>query len=185
FGVFQKEFRYVSSSLSEEETLPDGNTRSIAWCVSRDSSYASLESWKILGEEQIKDLKGFLEKNNHNSFPYYDLFYSALGLTDPIAKFMVLYLVVLNLCKTGNRERQEDVDKFVLSIEPQVLTFNPFCPRKSCIPETIYTNLRNQVGHAPPNTMIQSTRIQSTREEMEKNLGGLIKITREIISRQP
>ena len=180
FGVFQKEFRCVSNSLSEEETLPDGNTKSTAWCVIRDSSYGiDFESWAILGEKQIEDLKEFVEKNNHDSFPSYDLFYSALGLTDPIAKFMVLYLIVLSIFT----DDQWKVDEFILSKESGesgVPTFPPHRPRKSGVPETIYTKLRNQVGHVRPGTTIQST-----REEMEKNLGGLIRITRKIISLQP
>lgn len=179
FSIFQQEFRCTSDHLIEDEPSTDGSAQEIKSRLGLGFGVTS-ESWITLGKQQMDSLKDSLEKNNHDSFPSYDLFYSALGLTDPIARFMVLYLIVLSLCKEGAKERQEDVDRFVLSIEPQVLTFPPFNPRRSGVQETIYTKLRNQVGHIQPGTTIQST-----REEMEKSLDELIKITREIISRQP
>jgi hypothetical protein len=178
-NVFQQEFQYVSDNLLEVMTLPDGSSQEIRWSVVGLGLGVTSESYMSLNEEQKNDMKESLEQINSDDLTYYDLFYSALSLTDPIAKFMVLYLIVLSTFT----DDQGKVDEFILSKqsgESGVPIFPPYRPRRSGIPETIYTKLRNQVGHIRPGTTIQST-----REEMEKNLGGLIRITRKIISLQP
>lgn len=176
FGLFHQSFRMVEDNLFEEKLLPDGSTKLIHHLRGGDGTGGSISIWIKLGSKQMTDVKKLVEQKHHNRFFYYDLFYFALGLTDPLSKFMALYSILLTLCS----DRQEKVDKFVISVEPSVATNPPYRKRKSGVLETIYTRLRNQVGHVRPGTTIEVT-----RNEMETNLSGLVAITQELIRLQP
>lgn len=129
-----------------------------------------------IGEQKTADLKKTLEQAAHRGFLFYDQFRAALSLGDPLARFMSLYNIVLSLCN----DSQEDVDAFVLSVDPATPTNAPFRPRRSGTPETVYTRLRNQVGHVRTGTTIDGT-----RAEMQANLSGLVKMAKTLIDRQP
>lgn len=121
----------------------------------------------------MSEIKSVLEEKPRPDCLYPDLFYFALGLTDPLSKFMALYSIVLTLCN----DRQEDVDRFVLATQPNVSINSPYKPRKLGTQETLYTRLRNQVGHVRPETTIEST-----RSEMQENLNGRVEITKKSIT---
>ncbi|UBF24846.1 hypothetical protein K9N68_24785 [Kovacikia minuta CCNUW1] len=175
FAVFQ-EFQLIEDDLTEEKLLPDGNTAVIHHCIVGVGIGVNTTSWTTLNFRQSVEVKKLLQKTYHFSLFYYDLFYSALGLTDPLAKFMALYSLLLTLC----HDKQENVDIFILKVQPTVSTNPPYRARKSGVPETIYTRLRNQIGHVRPGTTVEAT-----REEMEANLGELLKISKALISKQP
>lgn len=176
FGIFYRGFGLVEHALVEEQPQSDGSTKPLHHLGSTIAFVMKADVWKTLGPQQQADLKSLLEQVHHPGFLHYDLFHSALGLTDPLSRFMALYNIVLFLC----HDSQEDVDTLVLSIQPTVPTNAPFRLRRSGVQETVYTRLRNQVGHVRPGTTIEGT-----RAEMEANLSGLIEVTKELINRQP
>ncbi len=177
FGLFHQTFRLVRHSIVEEQLLPDESTKGIHHIiVGGMGDGGSVFIWQKLGSKHLTDLKNMLERKHHPGFLHYDLFYFAIGRTDPLSKFMTLYSIILTLC----HDKQENVDKFVLSVQPSVATNLPYRPRRSGLPETVYTRLRNQVGHVRPGTTIEGT-----ISEMEANMSNLVIITKELISRQP
>lgn len=176
FSVFHQPFRLVKDSLIEEQLSSDGSTKLIHHLQGGMRVGGSTSEWTNLGSKQVIELRNSLQKKLHSGFFYYDLFYFALGLSDPIAKFMALYSIVLSLCS----DKQEKVDQFILSQRPSVRTNPPHKSRKSGVQETIYTRLRNQVGHVRPGTTLQTT-----RSEIEENLSDFMEITKELINQQP
>ncbi len=169
FNVFHQNFKWVSDTLIEER--PDGNSEIIV--TLGIGVGMEIDSVTKLGEKSLSTLKDSLQKKPSESFPY-DQFYYALGLTDAISKFMALYNIVLTLCN----DRQEDVDRFVLEIQPDIPAHPPYKSRKSGIHETLYTRLRNQIAHVRPGSTIEST-----GREMEQILGGLIEVTKKRINK--
>lgn len=92
--------------------------------------------------------------------------------SDAVTRFMFLYNILLQL----HNDRQKQVDNFIRQETPTVsLSPRPDKPR---IVETVYTRLRNQVGHIragiPP---------EQTRTEIEDNVAALQKLVKVAISR--
>ncbi|MDB9488679.1 hypothetical protein PN492_19355 [Dolichospermum circinale CS-537/01] len=173
--VFKK-FRQVDEKIVEEQLQPDGSIREIFHNpepVLKIGGGAS-KQWLDFGSSQESEIKSLLEQDNLNRFIYCDLFCFAIELTDPISKFMILYYIILDLCN----DNQDDVDQFIISFEPNVPTNPPYRTRRSGVSETIYTRLRNQIGHAR-----RGTTMEHTRSEMATNLKGLIAIAKELIIR--
>lgn len=174
-GEFYHEFGLFEHALVEEQPQPDGSTKPLHQLGSSIGLMVKTNACKTLGPQQQAEVKVLLEKIHHHGFLHYDLFRAALGLSDPLSKFMALYNIVLSTCS----DNQENVDKFVISIQPKIPTNPPHRPRRSGVQETVYSRLRNQVGHIRPGTTIEGT-----RAEMEVNLSGLVEVTKELISRQ-
>ena len=170
FGVFHQRFRHVGDILVEEQSQPDGSIKTIHHLS--DSISTGCTAY-FRAKPSIEKVKSILQEKPRFNCLYYDQFYFALELTDPLSKFMALYNTVLTLCN----DRQEDVDRFVLATQPNVVTNSPYKSRKSGTQETLYTRLRNQVGHVRPQTTIEATRI-----EMSENLNGLVEITKKLIT---
>jgi len=89
---------------------------------------------------------------------------------------MSLYNIVLSL----SNDSQEDVDMLALNLDKATPTNAPFRPRKSGTNETVYTRLRNQVGHVR-----KGTTIEGTRAEMDQWISGLIGMAKHLIDQQP
>jgi len=179
FGVFHQRFRHVGESLVEEQSQPDGSTKTIHHLSDGISIGCIAYSWSKLSIERTSEIKSILEEKPRSDCLYSDLFYFALGLTDPLSKFMVLYLIVLTLCE----DNQKKVDQCVLKIQPTVSInprHKPLGKSKKELgetPETLYTRLRNQVSHVRPETTIETT-----KSEMQENLNGLVEITKKLIT---
>ena len=179
FGVFHQRFRHVGDILVEEQSQPDGSTKTIHHLSDGISTGCIAYSWTKLSIERTSEIKSVLEEKPRSDCLYSDLFYFALGLTDPLSKFMVLYLIVLTLCE----DNQKKVDQCVLKIQPTVSTnprHKPLGKSKKEFgetPETLYTRLRNQVSHVRPETTIETT-----KSEMEQSLSDFIKVTKEVIN---
>ncbi|MBN9519348.1 hypothetical protein J0H58_12635 [bacterium] len=112
--------------------------------------------------------------------PAKDAYYSQIRLIirqdDPVARFMHLYKILLSL-QGGSNHTQKQVDAFITSVEPTVQTvFNAHQGRG----ETIYTRLRNEVGHE-----IAGTTPATTRQGMERHVDRLLDHVKEAISRIP
>jgi hypothetical protein len=172
WGVFHQEFRLVGRSLVEERQLQDGSTQDVICAAGGTVSIGSAKIWQKLSRVETEEFKELLERGYPHSYNY-DFFYFAVGLEEPISKFMCLYNIMLSLCN----DDQKQVDKFIRDIQPGV-ELSP-SPKSSKKKETVYTRLRNEVAHSRP-----STTIQATREEIKKNLDGFIGLIREIIFRR-
>jgi len=102
----------------------------------------------------------------------YSAFRFAANQEDAVARFMFLYNILLQL----HDDNQRQLDRFVRQQAPRV----PQSPRpdKPSVMETVYTRLRNQVGHrrsrAAPG---------QTRSEIEDNVGSFQELVRTAISR--
>ena len=124
-----------------------------------------------LGEDTRKDLARILEQ----AYTHHDL-YSAYRFagnqSDPVARFMFLYNILLQL----NSDSQQQVDVFICSEMPSV----PRSPRpdRRNIIETVYTRLRNEVGHRRPGTSPEQT-----RREIQDNVAPFQELVRTAISR--
>jgi len=175
FCEFHQEFRVINKFLEVEIRLPDGSAQTAIYDAVGMMQMVSAEAPKKLNETQVEQLKELLERSYPHSYNY-DFFYFAVGLEEPISKFMCLYNIMLSLCN----DDQEEVDDFICKMQPGVATsISPIKSKKKEKKETVYTRLRNEVAHSRPGTTIQAT-----RKEIEKNLDGFIRLTREIIVRR-
>jgi hypothetical protein len=175
FNTLFQSFRKVDDNIVKEELQADGTKQTIIYAFFGIGMGFNVDLDHIATNQQLLEVKQLLEQKNHNGLTYHNLFYSALNFKDPLSKFMALYSIVLTLCK----DSQEKVDQFILAFQPSIMTNSPHRPRRSGVSETIYTRLRNEVGHIRPHTTIEQT-----EQEMEKNLNGLILVVKELISRQ-
>lgn len=165
-GSFRlKEHALVKIEPESEPVHELGNTLGL---------FCKVDIVKSLNDSQVKEIETLLSQNNHAGYENYELFRSALSLTDPLSKFMALYNIVLAL----SGDTQEAVDTFILAVQPDIATNPPFHTRRSGIDETVYTRLRNEIGHKR-----EGTTLEKTRNEMDANLSGLIKVTLAIIKR--
>ena len=124
-----------------------------------------------LGKCGRDDLQKHLEAEiNASQISYFEMFKSTMAMNETISKFMLLYFIALSICN----DKQEKVDKKILRHQPSTPTNEPYGRRKT--PETIYTRLRNEIGHRRPGTSIEGT-----RKEMQANLNGLMNAVKYLI----
>jgi hypothetical protein len=102
------------------------------------------------------------------------LYRSARASTTQIEEFLHLYSMLLHLVSG----RQKEVDAFITEVEPTVA--KSVSPMDGKTVETIYTRLRNEVGHRRP-----ATTMQGTRAEMVAHVDGLRKVVRAAIAAFP
>lgn len=120
-------------------------------------------------------LKMELERASFPGERNFGLFRVALDSESPVEAFMVLYNILLML----NNDKQKDVDAFIVSEEPAVLqTQKP--GRKRGVLETVYTRLRNELGHKRPKVDLVATKAQ-----MAGHLGGLTALAKKTIELHP
>lgn len=127
---------------------------------------------KSVAPTDVPQLKPQLETAPPRREPYLAQFRWIMCQDDPVARFMHLYKILLSL-EGGPNATQKQVDAFITGLEPAVQTiFNP--NPKVNRHETIYTRLRNEVGHEIPGTTPASTR-QGMEQHVDK-LAGHVKI---------
>lgn len=127
-------------------------------------------------ESEIPTLRAILERPQTTKDAYYGRFRWILQRSDPVARFMHLYSILLSLAG-GPNHTQRSVDAFITANESGVQTvFNSHQNRH----ETIYTRLRNEVGHELPNTTPQST-----QDGMEQHIDRLIDHVKAAIAALP
>ena len=88
---------------------------------------------------------------------------------------MILYHILLMLYN----DRQPDVDAFIVSADPRVPQ-TPDPRQGTSRKETIYTRLRNELGHKRP-----GVNLDNTRSEMTGRADGLKALTKRAIELQP
>lgn len=105
---------------------------------------------------------------------YYMMFYAAMG-TSGIGKYLLLYLILL----THFQDEQRQVDNFIRKHEAGVVeTPRPTLKQGGTpVSETVYTRLRNEVGHHRPGVS-QTT----TMQEIEQHTPGLIALVKKMIA---
>jgi hypothetical protein len=130
---------------------------------------AGVGEYLILGEKvtmvlgtTAERIKSVLEQATPPGEVHYQLFRSARLATSPVEEFMILYQVLLILAG----DRQEDVDKFIVSEEPSIPQTPS--PHRQGAMETVYTRLRNELGHKRA-----AVNLDTTRAEMRARVDGL------------
>jgi hypothetical protein len=130
----------------------------------------------VLGIDPAQ-LKDELEQPYPPGDGNYGLFRSARQSLSPVEEYMHLYHILLMLCNQQyHDEKQRRVDAFMRSEEPKVQQTPD--PRKPKVMETVYTWLRNELGHKRA-----GVNLEDTKREMGDKLPGLIALSQRAIIR--
>jgi len=98
------------------------------------------------------------------------LFIEITNLNDPIVKYILYYSIL-----TAIKVKQKKIDDYILTIEPDV-EMRPTTREKSNFDETIYSFLRNQIGHTQ-----ETTNTDILQKEINENIEGLREIVKKAI----
>jgi hypothetical protein len=121
--------------------------------------------------ENQNDIKRMLETYKNDDFnDYANIFTNVCAMKDLIGKYILLYSILSAL-----KGPQREVDKYIRSIEPNVEMRKTTKPNAN-YDETIYTYLRNQIGHTTDKT--DTTKLN---DEVLLNIGGLREIVKKAI----
>jgi hypothetical protein len=126
----------------------------------------------VLGYTTAEPIKGQLEQVTPPGERNYALFRSAMLATSPVEEFISLYNVLLQILG----DDQAAVDGFIRKEDPGVPNTPSGDPRKRGVMETVYSRLRNEIGHPRP-----GVKLEDTRAEMAGRLAGLRALTRRAI----
>ncbi len=154
YGLLAQEPFLVSENLEEEK---DGMVTKVAaaglplTCSGKDS--------KSVPPGDVASLKAELEDLSPRGVVYHDLYRVAMQAEDSVDRYMTLYRLLSILCLGPHgEEKQEFVDRFIEQETSEKRKYRR--PNKPHILETIYTSLRNEVGHARPGVDLGATRCQ-------------------------
>jgi hypothetical protein len=131
-----------------------------------------------LGLPDITGLKAELEKPAPPGERNFRLFRSALQSGSPVEKFMHLYNILLMFFDDDQPGAQGRLDDFVRKERPGVS--ENVHPKFAGVYETVYTRLRNELGHHR-----QNVNLDQTKSEMTARLGELIDLTKRAIELHP
>jgi len=125
-----------------------------------------------LGEDTCRDLTRRLEQTYIDANQFYSAYRFALNQSDPVARFMFLYNILLQI----NNDDQKQVDASIRSEVPSI----PQSPRpdRPSVIETAYSRLRNEVGHKR-----SGTPPEQTRRKIQDNVATFQELVRTAISR--
>jgi len=126
---------------------------------------------RSLGKDDIDTLCKELQHKGPERALYRSLYRFAFEITEPIAHFMLLYGIILLL--TGGKQKK--VDNFICENEKGVLKKPTRVPEKT-YNETIYTYLRNEIGHPPI-----GKKLEDTRKEIKQKTNGLASLVKAAI----
>lgn len=126
----------------------------------------------IPGPERIKLLLKEIQLNNPERNLYYSLYRFASQFTDPISRYLILYGTLLLL--TG--DSQKNADNFIRSNEKGVLEKPSRARNVNGKMETIYTYLRNEIGHPP-----KTKKMEDTLKEVKEKVNGLASLVKTAI----
>lgn len=139
---------------------------------------SSIMMWDVaaptltLGDDRRQELARLLEQ----PFARPDLssaYRFACNQRDPVTRFMFLYNILLQL----NNDRQPKVEAFIREVIPDVEEYEDPRPHKTG-KETVFTRLRNEVGHVR-----EGTTPEQTRALIEGNVPALQALVRTAILR--
>ena len=118
-----------------------------------------------------QSLETHLNRTANGYEDYYSMFHAAMQ-AQGVGRFLLLYLILL----THFGDQQASVEAFIRGEEPSVpTTIHPLHPTRN---ETVYTRLRNEVGHRRSGTSQENTRL-----EIEQHMQGLICLVKKMIDR--
>jgi hypothetical protein len=128
----------------------------------------------VLGIDPAQ-LKDELERPSPPGEGNYGLFRSARQSLGHVEEFMHLYHILLMLCNQQyQEEKQKRVEDFIKNQDPNVQQKPD--PRDPKVMETVYTRLRNKLGHKRA-----GVNLEDTKREMGHWLPGLIALTQRAI----
>lgn len=187
--LMSSEFDCFVSFKYERDTLVDDKPKQGLQSVSLSASIGGSASMGAKSnvyiglntQERREQLKDYLQNNQNNNLFYYRQFYDALNLEGTVGKFMALY----NLLLFTQNDSQKQVDQFVIQdcqdkgyrIPMHTYRDRNLSGQLKTRNETIYTKLRNQIGH-----IRDGVTFSQTRTEMDANMQDLIKLVRKAIS---
>jgi hypothetical protein len=134
-------------------------------------------SWRVLAPDVIPDATrrreiAMLLEQPFSRPDLYSAYRFALNQSDAVARYMFLYNILLQL----HSDAQRQVDDFIRQEEPNVpQSPNPL---NANVMETVYTRLRNEIGHTRAGTTPEQT-----RSEMEDHIAALQTLVKTAISR--
>lgn len=97
------------------------------------------------------------------------LFRNSISQEDPVTRYLLLYNVLL----FANSDKQKELEICIISIDPNV---EKKPSPKDNKPETIYTRLRNEIGHAR-----QEVESQKTITEITEHLSKFTNIVKQVV----
>jgi hypothetical protein len=134
------------------------------------------ETLRMVHGISAQALRADLERTSPPGEKRFGLFRLARQSVSPVEEFVTLYNILQML--TSADDDQADVDTFIRREEPTVLQTPS--PHKPKIMETVYTRLRNELGHTRA-----GVNLDETKKEMADHLGGLIALTKRAIELGP
>ena len=172
-NVFLQEPIYIAGSITAIHS--DGHKDHFVSCVEHLGLTDSATRTHYYGDEATDCLKEKLG----TTLPIpgeaqYDLYRTLLAGSDSVAKFLSFYLVLMSF----HDDKQPEVETFIRRWEPTVRYEKTDPPRERKMDwtqETVYTRLRNQVGHS------RQVSLRDTRAEMDTYLTGLMNLVRKCI----
>ena len=174
YGLCVQEPLVTSENLEETK---DGVVTKVAAaglplaCAGKDS--------QLVPAGDLAALTADLEDLSPHGEMYHDLYRVAMQAEDVVDRYLSLYRLLLILCLgSAGKEKQEFVDDFIEDHTSECRTFPR--PDKPHILETVYTRLRNEVGHARP-----GVDLAATRQEMDARVYELADIVRTAIMLEP
>ena len=117
-------------------------------------------------QDGFHHLKEHLLNSSLYSNDYIDLYLGISKLDDKIAIYVMYYSILTSIFGT-----QKNVDRYIKNQEPNVLIV-PSTKANSNVKETIYSNVRNRIGHTDTNTNIQF--VSTNVEKLLPNLTNLV-----------
>lgn len=163
-NMFIEEPGYAGGEITV--TQADGSSaKRVSAVLAGIRLFATAKCWVRLGEEATRALQqqigtAFLRGERH-----YDLYRSLMSVTDSIAKFLALYLVLMSF----HNDSQRNVEAFIRRCEPDVLlefTDPPRPGKPAWTEQAVYTRLRNQIGHN------RNKFLRETEGEMRSRMTG-------------
>jgi len=170
YGLCVQEPFLAAQDLEEDK---DGRTTKVVAggapmvCNGKDSQKIS--------PQDLPGLKVELEDQRPNRQNYEELYRIAMQAVDNVDRYMSLYRILSLLCPNAQgKEVQKCVDDFIEQQTKEKRHFKR--PDKTSVLETVYTRLRNEVGHARP-----GVDLAHTRREMDGRVYELAAVVKKAI----
>ncbi len=173
YGLCIQEPLLAAQDLEEEA---DGRTTKVV--AGRFPMVCNGKESKKIEPPDLPGLKAELEDLRPNRRDYEELYRVAMQAADNIDRYMSLYRILsLLFPNPRGEEKQEFVDAFIEQETSERRTHPR--PDKPHIKETVYSKLRNEIGHAR-----QGVDLAHTRQRMDARVYELAKIVRRAIEKK-
>jgi len=142
--------------------------------VNFNEDHSDLYSFMTITKPSVtkNQLSTIINKYNNNNL-YIELYRIAINENNPIASFMFLYNILLNVTSNNGRERQDLVKIYIKNNFPETeFTQNGFNGKQ----ESTFTRLRNEIAHKR-----NDSNFKTTKKEIRNNLKQFKKIVKKAI----